>query len=200
MSTFFPHLPFSASVVCQLTGSVDNAMTRGYANEIVGNLSKKLNAQKAYTFPCPVMVDNAIISDTLRHDLKVRSVLECGSQCNKLFINIALPDNDSCLFQAGYIGEKELSELASRKAVGSICCRFFDENGRVCDEEIDSRTMGISIEEIKKAECILACITGCMKAKAVYSALKAGLIDVLVIDSITASAVLKLAEANGGRC
>ncbi len=196
MSNHFLHMDFAVDLVCQLTGSVDNAMTRGYANEIVGNLSKKLNAKTAYTLPCPVMVDNAIISDTLRHDLKVRSVLECGRQCNKIFVNIALADKGSCLYQAGYLDDRKVSELNARNAVGSICCRFFDESGKVCDTEIDSRTMGISIEEIRGAECVLACITGPMKAKAVYAALRAGLIDVLVIDSVTAAAVLALASAN----
>ncbi len=197
LSTYLAPVNFQTGLVCQLAGSVDNAMTRGYANEIVGNLSRRLNAHEAYAFPCPVMVDNVIIADTLRHDLKVQSVLECGRSCNKLLVNIALPDKGSCLYQAGYLNDADLAHLEENHAVGSICCRFFDENGQTCDQRINERTMGISIEEIRKAECVMACITGRRKAKAVYCALRAGLIDVLVIDSVTAAEVVRLVEAQG---
>ena len=194
MSTYFPQLPIGTSLVCQITGSVDNAMTRGYANEIVSNFYQKLSAREAYSFPCPVMVGSPDISDVLIHDTKINNVLSLGRECNKLFVNIALPDRISCLYQAGYIDDKDLGRLHQNQAVGSICCRFFDRDGNVCDEDLDQRTLGISIEEIKNAECVMACITGKAKAKAVYYALKANMIDVLVIDSVTAEAILAIEE------
>lgn len=195
MTTFLPQLTFSIGLVCQLTGSVDNAMTRGYANEIVSNLSRRTNAKEAYTFPCPVLVDNAIIADTLRHDLKVRKVLESGRKCNKLLVNIALPERNSCLYHAGYINDKDLVHLSNNDAIGSICCRFFNKHGTVCDKAIDDRTMGISIDDIRSAECVMACITGKRKAKAVYYALKANMIDILVIDSIIACELLYIVDS-----
>ncbi len=195
MSKAFKQQEFSVEMVCQLTGSVDNAHTRGYSNEIVGNFAKKLNAASAYTLPCPVMVDNVIISDTLRHDAKIRELLNRGSTCNKFLINIALPDKESCLYQAGYLDDTDLETLTNSGSVGSVNCRFFNEQGEVSDQDIDNRTMGISIEQIKNADCVLACITGKQKAEAVYIALKHGLINVLVIDSQTAEAILDLAGA-----
>ena len=149
-STALAEQEVSLDMVCQITGSVDNAMVRGYANEIVGNLSRKWNAKEAYAFPCPVIVDSPIISDTLRHDFKIRRVLESGARCNKLLINIALPDAGSCLYQAGYITDADLVRLKENRAVGSICCRFFDESGRPCDETLDGRTLGISNSEIAR--------------------------------------------------
>lgn len=195
MSSAMEPQNFSADMVCQLTGSVDNAMVRGFANEIIGNLSRKLNAKEAYTFPCPVIVDSPIISDTLRHDFKIRRVLESGAQCNKLLVNIALPDTESCLYQAGYVTDADIDRLIANHAVGSICCRFFDENGNPCDESTGSRTLGITIEDLRRADCIMACLTGIKKARAIYCALKAGLINVLVIDSITAAEVMRIADA-----
>lgn len=196
MSNYFPQLPFSVSLVCQLTGSVDNAMTRGYANEIIANLYRKVSAREAYSFPCPVMVDSNMISNALRNDLKVNKVLELGKSCNKLFVNIALPERASCLYQAGYINDTDIENLKKNGAIGSICCRFFDENGKACDSSIDDRTMGITIDEISQVDCVMACITGPRKSKALYYALKAKMIDILVVDSITASAVMKLVECS----
>lgn len=196
MSTYFPQLPFGVSLVCQLTGSVDNAMTRGYANEIIANLYRKVSAREAYSFPCPVMVDNTAISNALRNDAKVNKVLELGKSCNKIFVNIALPERASCLYQAGYINDEDIENLKNKGAIGSICCRFFDENGKVCDSSIDDRTMGITIDEISQADCVIACITGKRKSSALYYALRAKMIDILVVDSITALAVAELIESN----
>lgn len=193
-SSYLQQLPVGTSLVCQVTGSVDNAMTRGYANEIVNNFYQKLSAREAYSLPCPVMVSDPHIAETLLNDPKINKVLSLGRECNKLFVNIALPDRKSCLYQAGYVDDSDLGHLREHQAVGSICCRFFDKEGNVCDEELNQRTLGISIEEIKKADCVMACITGKVKAEAVYYALKANLINVLVIDSITAQAILDLDE------
>ena len=194
MSKLFPKMPISTEVVCQVTGSVDNAKTRGYANEIIGNMSKKLNAETAYTLPCPVMVDNSIISDTLQHDIKIKHVLEYGQSCNKLFVNIALPDESSCLYHAGYLNDNDITHLQKKDAVGSLCCRFYNSRGEICDKEMDARTMGITIDDIKAADCVLACITGERKAQAVYTALKAGMINVLVVDSQLAKKILEIAK------
>lgn len=196
MSTYFPELPIGTSLVCQVTGSVDNAMTRGYANEIVSNFYQKLSAREAYSFPCPVMVGNHNIAAALTNDTKINNVLSLGKECNKLFVNIALPDRKSCLYQAGYIDDSDLGRLCDHKAIGSICCRFFNKEGEICDDDLNQRTLGISLEQIKKADCVMACITGKRKAEAIYYALKANLLDVLVIDSVTAEAVLNIAETN----
>lgn len=192
MSSYLPQLPVGTSLVCQITGSVDNAMTRGYANEIVSNFYQKSSAREAYSFPCPVMVSSAYIANTLVNDSKINNVLSLGKECNKLFVNIANPDRKSCLYQAGYIDDSDLGNLHNRHVAGSICCRFFDQDGNICDEELNERTLGISIDEIKNAECVMACITGREKAEAIYYALKANFIDVLVIDSVTAEAILAI--------
>ena len=41
----------------------------------------------------------------------------------------------------------------------------------------------------------MACITGRQKAQAIYSALRNELIDILVIDSLTAEEIMCIAEA-----
>ena len=50
-------------------------------------------------------------------------------------------------------------------------------------------------EDIRRADCVMACITGRQKAQAIYSALRNELIDILVIDSLTAEEIMRIAEA-----
>lgn len=194
MTRSFPEMSLADTLVCQVTGSVDNAKSRSYAHEIVSGLSTKIGAQTAYTLPCPALVDSPIILDTLLHDIKVRNLLAGARNCNKLFANVALPDESSCLYQAGYLKDGDLDRLRESRAVGSICCRFYDEDCNPCSPELDERTIGISIDDLRKIDCVMACIVGADKARAVYHALRADLLDVLVIDSITASRIIELLD------
>lgn len=184
-----PSFRLPGAMIVQLSGGVDNAKTKNYANEIVQTLAHKLEAD-AYTLPCPAMVDNESIAEALMRDAKIKHLLELGRSCNKMIISIGVPGADSCLTQAGYIKHEDLQRLQKEDAVGIMCNRFYNSKGEVCDFDLDRRTLGIRLEDIKKAECVIACIAGIGKAKALQCALKAGYIDYLVVDSITAKTLL----------
>jgi deoxyribonucleoside regulator len=188
----FPELNLSDSEIFQLTGGVDNANTRSFASEIVKGFSAKLNAKNAYALPCPALVGSPAIAEALRLDPKISYLLSNLSLCNKIFVNIAVPDESSCLYQSGYLTGDDVVSLKNKNAAGSVCSRFFDENGEICDAEMDARTIGISLDDIKKAEYSMSCIVAPRKARAVYRALESGLINALVIDSVTAELILEL--------
>ncbi len=194
LSREFPQLKLNDTSIFQLSGAVDNANCRSFAHEIISNFSGKLNAKDAFCLPCPAMVESPIIADILMHDAKLKNLLDQAEECNKLMVNIAMPDESSCLYQAGYLKDEQLELIKNKHVVGSICSRFYDKNGYIVDEDIDSRTIGISLESIKNAECVMACIVGSRKAEAVYYALKAGWIDVLVIDSLMAKRITEMLD------
>ncbi len=181
-------------MIMQLCGNLDNADAFTYATEIIGNISFRLTAKSAFTLPYPVIVDNSIIFEILMHDEKVRANMDLIESCNKLIVNLGVPNETNCLYKSGYLKPADLAMLQTRGAVGSICCHYFNNNGEICDQQLDKRTVSISYESIKKAELVMCCICGHFKAKALQAALKASLIDVLAVDYITAELVLKLDE------
>ena len=117
LSKEFPAFALPDCSLVQLSGAVDNANCRSFAHEIISNLSQKLGAESAFCLPCPALVESPIILDILLHDAKVRSLLERVEACNKLFVNIATPDEDSCLYQAGYLNDENIARL---KDVGPL--------------------------------------------------------------------------------
>jgi len=192
LSKAFPRMNIKDCSLVQLSGAVDNANSRSYATEIIKNLSGKINSEHTYFLPCPALVDSSIIADAMKSDEKIRMLFENISKCNKIFINITTPDEKSCIYEAGYINDQDLKRLKQKNAVGIICSRFYNENGEICDKELDNRTIGIPLEDIRNAECVFACISGASKYQALYAALKAGWIDVLVLDSILAEKLVSL--------
>ena len=187
-----PSLSFPDVRVVQLMGNIDSATVRSYAMEIIETTSARLGTKHAFTLPCPVIVDNKIISDILKHDAKINQILQLASNCDKMFINLALPDKHSCLYQAGYVGDTDLITLNEAYSVGSIGCRFIDGRGVMSDPKLDERTIGVSLDDVKRAECVLACVADNRKAPVLHASLVGGYIDVLMVDSITAKLVLDI--------
>ena len=88
--------------------------------------------------------------------------------------------------------ERDFSVLKSEGEVGEICCRFFDKNGKPVYEELQERTIAISLSELKKIPNTLGFAYGYTKATAILSVLRAGYINHLVTDEETILKVLSL--------
>ena len=186
------HLSRKNSIIVQLFGNLDTGEADDYANDILSQFATKLDVKSSHIIPCPVIVDNQIIYDILMHDDKIKSSMNLAKSCNKMLINIGLPTADNCLYKGKYINEKDLQNLKDHSAAGCIGCRFFDDEGKIVDQQLDSRTIGISIEDIHKADSVITCVVGAHKAKALLAALKAGYLDIIIVDSNAALEVLRL--------
>jgi len=186
------HLSRKNSIIVQLFGNLDTGEADDFANDILSQFATKLDVKSSHIIPCPVIVDNQIIFDILMHDDKIKTSMNLAKSCNKLLINIGLPSTDNCLFKGGYINEKDVKNLQANSAAGCIGCRFYDEEGNIVDQQLDNRTIGISMEDIHKADSVITCVSGDHKAKALHAALKAGMLDVIIVDTVAARAVLNL--------
>ena len=72
-------------------------------------------------------------------------------------------------------------------AVGEISFRFYDTDGKQVVTPLNDRVIGITLEELKSAERVMALAGGASKTEAIAGALRLGIIDVLVTDKFTAA-------------
>lgn len=84
----------------------------------------------------------------------------------------------------------EIEQARSKRAVGQIAGRFFDDEGRQLDLDLHKRLVSLDLTEVRTAESILAVATGESKRDAVQAAVRGGLIDVLVADDHLADALI----------
>lgn len=91
----------------------------------------------------------------------------------------------------------ELERLRTRGAVVELLAEFFDVQGRALCTDIQPR-VGTRHRDLASAGTVLAVAGGEGKALALLGALRSGLIDVLVTDSLVTRAVLALAEEHPG--
>ncbi|WP_318654257.1 sugar-binding transcriptional regulator [Enterococcus sp. S22(2020)] len=182
------HLDIKGVEVVQLKGGIAYFDVNNYAFETLTLFAEKLNT-KAKTFPLPVILDSKIAKDLVVEDRHISKVINLGKQANIAVFTVGTVQSESLHFRLGYFTESEEKAL-KENAVGDICSRFFDENGKISDEEIDSRTIGIELEELKKKEKSILIAGGDRKVKAIHGALVGGYANVLLIDKFTALKLL----------
>lgn len=116
-------------------------------------------------------------------------------------INIAVsgigsfyPTERSVLASPDFLAPKDLNALKDKGVTGDIALRFFNHDGNECPTSLSDRTITISMEQFKKIDCKISLVSGISKATTVLSALKGGLIDVLILDYKLAQEILRLSE------
>lgn len=175
--------------VVQLKGGISHSEVNTYSSETIALFAEAFNTVPRY-LPLPVIFDNAIVKQMVEEDRHIKNTIKMGLQANVAIFTVGTVRNDALLFRLGYLNETE-KKILKQKGVGDICSRFFDENGNICDEEIDNRTIGISLDALKEKEMSILIAGGRHKVKAIKGALKGKNANILITDQHTAKKLLE---------
>ncbi len=148
-------------------------------------------AEKFLTKPrlihAPGIVRSKELCKELINDIQVRSTLQLAARADIAMVGLGLFGPGSFIFKSDLILSKEDQLLLkSRKVIGDISLRFFNEQGQYIPTEIDDRIVGISIDQIQKIPRIIGVAGGESKYPAIKAALDGKLIHVLITDMRTA--------------
>lgn len=150
---------------------------------------------KAYFLNTPVYVDDLVVKDKLMQDPTVAEAMRLMKKCDLILMSIGTFDvNGNMPNWWGYMTEKHRKELDRLGAVGSICAQFFDIDGNWIDCDWNRKCISIPWRNLKAAKERIVIAHGPSKIRGILGALRGGLIDVLVTDTITAAAVLELQD------
>jgi DNA-binding transcriptional regulator LsrR (DeoR family) len=81
--------------------------------------------------------------------------------------------------------------LMNKGAIGDICLRYFDKQGKSIQSEVDDRVVGITLDELKKIDRVVGVTGGPQKEKVIRAALFGELINVLITDQQCAKKLLE---------
>ncbi|TCN24957.1 sugar-binding transcriptional regulator [Mesobacillus foraminis] len=178
--------------VVQLKGGISYSETNTYASEILYLFGKAFNSTPHHLY-LPAIVDQVVVKQAMEADRHIREIMDLGKQANIAIFTIGTVNPESLLFKLGYFTERDLAFL-NGCAVGDICSRFFDRDGRICSQELNERTLGINLEELKTKESSILVAGGANKIEGIYGALKGGYANILITDQFTAKFLLDKAE------
>ena len=111
-------------------------------------------------------------------------------------MGIGIPDRaHSTILKAGYINEEMFDNFVKQGAVGDVAMQFFDKNGNVEKfNAFNKLVSGRPIEKLKKIRRRIGVATGATKAESVVGAIRGGFVNILIIDSECAQALLDYKE------
>lgn len=175
--------------VVQLKGGVSHSQTLTHAAETVNLFAKAYDTVARY-LPLPVIFDKQEVKQMVEEDRHIQRIIELGKQANIAVFTVGTVKDDALLFNLGYFSEKEKTQL-QQHAVGDICSRFFDAEGRICSEELNNRTVGIELAELRKKEKSILIAGGEQKLKAIHAALLGKYANILIVDQFTAKSLLE---------
>jgi deoxyribonucleoside regulator len=175
--------------VTQLNGGVSYSETNTYAAEILNYLGRAFHTSPHF-LPLPAIVDHLVVKQAIVSDRHIRYVLELAEKANIALFTVGNRYEESALYKADYLSEEDLKVLKEKHAVGDICSHMIDIEGNVCDEGINSRTIGIGLEHLRKKEFSILAAGGMKKAEGIIGALNGQYANVLITDQYTAEVLI----------
>jgi deoxyribonucleoside regulator len=177
------------ATVVQLIGGISRAEYDTHAAEITMKLADNYKAVP-FLLPVPAIVDDVRVKEALMSDSRIARVLDLGRQAEIAVFSVGRLDHGCIMCRAEYFKKHEVDALLRKKAVGDIVSRIVTETGAVCSPELDARTVGIELDELKKRPFSIAVAGGREKWPVLRAGLLGGYFNTLVTDEETAARLL----------
>jgi deoxyribonucleoside regulator len=140
--------------------------------------------------PAPLYVANEATAKGLLNTATVRDALSIAARADICFFGIGDLSPETTLYVSGDITREELDHLEALGAVGDICGRYYDAAGHAIEGELASRTISVPLDVLATRPLRVAAAAGAGRVDAILGALRGGLANALVTDSMTAQALL----------
>lgn len=153
------------------------------ANTICAQMAKKANGQYRLLYvPDPLGEESY---HTIIEEPTIKEILDLIHDARVVLHSIG---DAVTMGKRRKASDHVLAKLEKGNAVSEAFGYYFDEDGQVVYK---ARTVGIQLEDLEKADYVVAVAGGKSKAKAIYSYFKQGKSNVLITDEAAAKELLK---------
>lgn len=173
----------------QINGSVSSTRQATAAADTAVVIARKAQGT-ATLLPSPAIFEHAATRRAIEADRSVQSVLELARSANAYLFSAGVVDTSSVHVDSGYLSVEDVAALAAKGAVGDVVGRFITDDGQVADPELNSRTLGLSLDELRAARTSIAVIAGEAKHRVAHAVVASGLCTTLITDEATANDLL----------
>lgn len=176
-------------IVSIMGGVSRGSDVNGY--EITTRLADLCNAEHSF-FTAPLYAGSAESQRLFLEQDVIKDMLAKMRSCNA--VGLATGDLSSSLLVRDAIpSDVTAAELIALGGVGDIMGHILNAEGELIDHPLNDRVIGLSLEELNQVENVILAAGGLQKVPVIAAALKRGLIDTLVTDENTATALLETA-------
>jgi DNA-binding transcriptional regulator LsrR (DeoR family) len=174
--------------VVQAMGSIDSSVGPVDAVELARTIASRYGGI-FLTLNTPAFVPDKRTHDAILGLEQVKSVFQCLRETQVALVGIGTLEN-SVFVERGVLSAADLAKIKQRGAVGEICGRFFDKDGKECDLPWRDRVISIGLDQLRKVPQVIGVVAGDDRSEAIAAAIRGKILKSLVIDSKGAAALL----------
>jgi len=176
----------------QVIGGLGNISNQIYPHEITSKAASLLRGVCFYLY-APAIVENTVARKAIIKNETVKNVIKMYDSLDIIVLGLGTLDPSSHLIKSTKILTlKTVENLKHIGAVGELCGRFYDINGKICNTELNNNVIGISIEQLRHTRNVIGVVGGNNKCKALLGALRGGFLKTIITDEFCANEVLKM--------
>lgn len=180
--------------VVQAMGSIGHEAHQIDYNEIARQAAEAWGGQAFYV-SAPAILGSGSAADFVAANPTLQYSLKLANSADVYVVGLGTLESDQLYARVGLIRDHELDDLRER-AVGDICGRFFDIDGREQSTAFASRIVGVELDRLRAAPLSVGVAGGDDKVAALLGALRGSYINVLISDERTVQALLRLEDEN----
>lgn len=180
--------PDSGLAVVQITGGT--TATFDFSPELCAALlAERLNARCIH-ITAPARVSSPAVRDILLDEPIIGEQLAIVKGARKLVFGICNTEPDSLIYTSGVARYGQTPVRGGERAAAVVAGRFMSCDGTPVRDDYDETVIGLTLDEIKRADMRIAVAGGLNKVEAIRAVLNGGYATVLVTDAPTAKALL----------
>lgn len=147
-------------------------------------------------FFAPLMFSKLDLLHNFLKEESMQSILKSFNKITTVIMGIGILNKEhSTILKTGYITEKMFDDFVKRGAVGDIAMQFFNKHGNVENfNSFNKLVSGMPIDKLKKVRRKIGIATGAGKVESVVGAINGKFVNILIIDSDCAQALLNYKE------
>lgn len=180
------------SAVVQLNGAA-NPRTSGveYASDLISTFGRAFGAQMHH-FPVPAFFDYAATKEAMWRERSIRRVLAVQARADIALFSIGALEGEmpSHVYAAGYLDTADAEALAGEGVVGDVCTVLLRADGTYRDIAMNDRATGPAPDQLRRIQHRICVVSGQNKVIPLRAALRAGVVTHLILDEVTANALL----------
>jgi len=141
----------------------------------------------------------ALNTPALLADANVCRQFQAVDQVRKVFDRLARADialvgvgnlQNSVFLERRVLKPRDVEVLKRGGAVGEICGRFYDADGKECDTPFRDRVISLGLDKLRRMAEVVGVVSGSDRTAAILGAIRGGILKSLVIDDLAAQALL----------
>lgn len=173
--------------IVSLTGNIAPDGSAAFYN-VIFTMADRIKA-RSFPMPLPVIASSPQEREMLLNQPMIRQTLALAAKADVTFVGIGDLGPKAPLYEDGFITGNELKALQKAGAVGEIVGWVFDRDGRMIDGVTNDRVSSAPLPSREKS-LVVALAMGELKLPGILAAVNRRLVNGLITDERTASALL----------